>query len=74
MQEMKQISIHPMEIIKGLLKGIHHYYIKERLQDYLDEYHFRYNRRNNMDTIFDLLLKRMVLNDPVRLSTSLSAA
>jgi hypothetical protein len=64
------IHIHIMNI-KGWLRGIHHHCSKERLQGYLDEYHFRYNRRNNMDTIFDLLLKRMVLNDPIRLSTSL---
>jgi hypothetical protein len=65
------LHIHIMNI-KGWLRGIHHHCSKERLQGYLDEYHFRYNRRNNMDTIFDLLLKRMVLNDPIRLSTSLS--
>ena len=65
------LHIHIMNI-KGWLRGIHHHCSKERLQGYLDEYHFRYNRRNNMDTIFDLLLKRMVLNDPVRLSTNLS--
>jgi len=64
------LHIHIMNI-KGWLRGIHHHCSKERLQGYLDEYHFRYNRRNNMDTIFDLLLKRMVLNDPIRLSTSL---
>ena len=33
---------------------------KEHLQGYLDEYHFRFNRRNNMDTIFDMLLRRMI--------------
>lgn len=64
------LNIHIMNI-KGWLRGIHHHCSKERLQGYLDEYHFRYNRRNNMDTIFDLLLKRMVLNEPIRLSTSL---
>lgn len=65
------LHIHIMNI-KGWLRGIHHHCSKERLQGYLDEYHFRYNRRNNMDTIFDLLLKRMVLNDPIRLSTGLA--
>jgi len=65
------LHIHIMNI-KGWLRGIHHHCSKERLQGYLDEYHFRYNRRNNMDTIFDLLLKRMVLNDPIRLPTGLS--
>ncbi|HJD75467.1 MAG TPA: IS1595 family transposase, partial [Bacteroides reticulotermitis] len=29
--------------------------------------HFRFNRRNTMDTIFDSLIKRMVQNPPIRL-------
>lgn len=60
------LHIHIMNI-KGWLRGIHHHCTKERLQGYLDEYHFRYNRRNSMDSIFDMLLKRMVLYKPVRL-------
>lgn len=54
-----QIHIHIMNI-KGWLGGIHHHCSKEHLQGYLDEYHFRFNRRNNMDTIFDMLLRRMI--------------
>jgi len=65
------LHVHIMNL-KGWLRGIHHHCSKERLQGYLDEYHFRYNRRNNMDTIFDLLLKRMVINEPIRLSMSIS--
>lgn len=53
--------------MKGWLRGIHHHVSRERLQGYLDEYHFRFNRRNNMNTIFDLLIKRMVKNEPKRL-------
>jgi len=60
------LHIHIMNL-KGWLRGIHHHCTKERLQGYLDEYHFRYNRRSNMDTIFDLLIKRMVKNEPIRL-------
>lgn len=63
------IHIHIMNI-KGWLRGIHHHCTKEQLQGYLDEYHFRYNRRNNMDTIFDTLIKRMVLSEPIRLETN----
>lgn len=62
----KQLHIHIMNI-QGWLRGIHHHCTKERLQGYLDEYHFRYNRRNNMDTIFDVLIKKMVKNEPIRL-------
>lgn len=65
------LHVHIMNL-KGWLRGIHHHCSRERLQGYLDEYHFRYNRRNNMDTIFDLLLKRMILNEPIRLSMSIS--
>jgi len=63
---LPDLHLHIMNI-KGWLRGIHHHASKERLQGYLDEYHFRYNRRNNMDTIFDLLINRMVRNEPKRL-------
>ena len=46
--------------IKGWVRGIHHHCSKEHMQDYLNEYHFRYNRRSNMDTIFDVLIRKMV--------------
>lgn len=76
-KNMKQVSsskgknfldlhIHIMNL-KGWLRGIHHHCSKEQLQGYLDEYHFRYNRRNNLETIFDLLLQRMIKSSPVRL-------
>jgi len=58
-QNFQEFHIHVMNI-KGWLRGIHHHCSKERMQNYLDEYHFRYNRRSNMDTIFDLLIKKMV--------------
>jgi len=62
-----ELHIHIMNI-KSWLRGIHHHCSEERLQGYLDEYHFRFNRRNNMDTIFDLLIRRMVKNEPKRLN------
>lgn len=61
-----QMHIHIMNI-KGWLRGIHHHCSKERMQGYLDEYHFRFNRRVHMDTIFDVLTRRMVSNQPTRL-------
>lgn len=63
------IHIHIMNL-KGWLRGIHHHCSKERLQGYLDEYHYRYNRRNNMDTIFHLLIERMVKNEPKRIKST----
>lgn len=58
-KNFKDLHLHIMNI-KGWLRGIHHHCSKERMQNYLDEYHFRYNRRAHMDTIFDSLIKRMV--------------
>jgi hypothetical protein len=63
------LHIHIMNM-KGWLRGIHHHCTKERLQGYLDEYHFRYNRRSKMDTIFDLLINKMVKNEPKRLNST----
>ncbi len=63
------MHIHIMNI-KGWLRGIHHHCSKEQLQGYLDEYHFRYNRRSNMDTIFDVLIRRMVCSQPIRLQNN----
>jgi hypothetical protein len=60
-KNFKELHLHIMNI-KGWLRGIHHHCSKERMQVYLDEYHFRYNRRSNMDTIFDVLIRKMVEN------------
>lgn len=62
------IHLHAINL-KNWLRGIHHHCSKERTQNYLDEYHFRHNRRNNMDTIFDTLIKRMVKYSPMRLNS-----
>jgi hypothetical protein len=63
-----ELHIHIMNI-QGWLRGIHHHCTKEHLQGYLDEYHYRYNRRNHMDTIFDNLICRMVKFKPIRCLT-----
>lgn len=60
-----ELNIHIMNI-QGWLRGIHHHCSKEHLQGYLDEYHYRYNRRNHTDTIFDNLIRRMVKYEPIR--------
>ena len=70
-KNFKELHIHIMNI-KGWLRGIHHHCSKEHTQDYLNEYHFRYNRRSNMDTIFNLLIKRLMQNN--KISTKSSAA
>lgn len=68
-KNFKELHIHIMNI-KGWLRGIHHHCSKEHMQDYLNEYHFRYNRRSNMDTIFNVLLKRLVKNEKISIKTS----
>lgn len=60
------LHIHIMNL-KGWLRGIHHHCSKERLQGYLNEYHFRYNRRNSLDGIFDVLIRRMAGRKPIRI-------
>ncbi len=54
-EAMKMLHIHIMNL-KGWLRGIHHKCSKERLQYYLDEYHFRFNRRGSAKDIFDKLI------------------
>jgi len=66
-ENFKQLHIHIMNI-QGWLRGIHHHCSNKHLQGYLDEYHFRYNRRAFMGSIFDLLIERMVVNEPKRLN------
>ena len=67
-KSFQDIHLHIMNL-KGWLRGIHHHCSKNHLQGYLDEYHFSYNRRSNMDTIFDSLINRMVYNNPIRLQS-----
>jgi len=55
----REMHIHIMNF-KGWLRGIHHHCSQKHMQGYLDEYHFRFNRRNHMETIFHKLAERMV--------------
>jgi hypothetical protein len=64
-----ELHIHIMNI-KIWLRGIHHHCSEDRLQGYLDEYHFRFNRRNKMEAIFDSLINRMVQYEPKRLNNT----
>ena len=61
------LHIHIMNL-KGWLRGIHHHCSQQNMQGYLDEYHFRFNRRNHLDTILDKLLRRMVAGKPLYLT------
>ena len=59
-----EIHTHIM-IIKSWIRGILHKFSATRLQNYLDEFHFRFNRRSFQKRIFGSLLKRMTLNGPI---------
>ncbi len=48
--------------LKGWLRGMHHHVW--HLQDYLDEYCYRFNRSFMKDNIFDNLMLRMVNSPP----------
>ena len=48
--------------LKGWLRGVHHH-VRD-LQDYLDEYCYRFNRSFMKGEIFDNLMKRMVVAQP----------
>ena len=49
---------------KNWLRGVHSYCNKETLNEYIDEYFFRFNRLNFRDTILDKLLHRMIRHQP----------
>ena len=46
-------------LIKRGIGGVYHQVSKKYLQSYLDEYTFRYNRRNMGNLIFTEILKRI---------------
>ncbi len=46
-------------LLKSGIKGVYHNVGKDYLQSYLDEYAFRYNRRNQGNLIFTSVLKRV---------------
>jgi len=50
---------------KNWLRGVHSYCNKEYLQKYIDEYFFRFNRRNHRMSILDKILERCTLHEPV---------
>ena len=50
---------------KNWIRGVHSYCNKEYLQKYIDEYFFRFNRRNHRKSILDKILERSALHQPV---------
>jgi len=63
-ERFKLLHTHVMNI-KGWLRGIHHKCSSKRLQNYLNEYHFRFNRRGFMDTILHNLIGKSMNMQPI---------
>lgn len=47
--------------VKNLLRGTYHGNVRHDIQPYLDEFCYRYNRRNNPDEMFSRLLRDVTL-------------
>ena len=50
---------------KNWLRGVHSYCNKETLNQYIEEYFFRFNRLNFRETILEKLLCRMIKEKPI---------
>lgn len=59
-----QLHSHIMNI-KSWIRGIHHRCSSHRLQNYLDEFHFRFNRRGFLGSILEKLLQKAIESNPI---------
>jgi hypothetical protein len=50
--------------LKGWLRGIHHHCSGRFINGYLDEFFFRFNRRNFLTSIWHKLIERFMTNQP----------
>lgn len=57
-ESMQLLHLHIMNI-KGWLRGIHHHISQKHAQCYLNEYHFKFNRRLNLENCFEKLIVKM---------------
>ena len=56
-------QIHRMVFnLKNWIRGIHHRVLPEHLQSYLDEFFFRFNKRNQLNSISKNLRQAMVIH------------
>jgi len=52
--------------LKNWLFGVHRHILPEYVQGYLDEYYFRFNRRDNKEKVFDEFMGLMMLHQTNR--------
>jgi transposase-like protein len=55
---------HVVMNLKGWLRGIHHHCSDRFVNGYLDEFFFRFNRRNALANIWHKLIERFMINKP----------
>jgi ISXO2-like transposase domain len=55
-------------LFKKFMKGIHHNVSTKRIQNYLDEFCFRFNRKMTLATINNNLLKKMASSKPYKIN------
>lgn len=62
---MNYKSLHTVIMnLKGWLRGIHHKCSERYMDGYLNEFFFRFNRRNHQKTIWHKLTERMMKHEP----------
>lgn len=52
---------------KSWLRGIHHHCSEAHIQGYLNEFCYRTNRRNHLNTAFHKLIDRMIKTEPINI-------
>lgn len=57
--------------LKSWLRGTHRWCSAKHLQAYLDEFHYRFNRRNFPESMFEKLILRMINHKPLIYNTLL---
>ena len=60
----EKLHIHIMNI-KSWIRGVHHHISEQYINRYLDEFHFRFNRRSFRNSIFHQLMVRLVEAEPI---------
>jgi hypothetical protein len=63
-QNFKMLHIQ-IRNLKNWLRGVHSYCSKDTINQYIEEYFFRFNRLNFRDSILNKLLSRMVKENPI---------
>jgi len=60
----EELHIHIMNI-KGWLRGVFHHISEKYIQRYMDEFHFRFNRRGFRNSIFHKTIERFMKASPI---------